>query len=129
MTSSSEKVSVAAMLHKYDEKVSALGFQLREFLLQQLENITEYPDPSANVIGYGYGPGYKDLICTMIPSKKGIKLGFYKGTELPDPAHLLEGTGKVHKYVAIRSAESIVDAALKNLLAEALIAYQKRVKQ
>jgi hypothetical protein len=48
---------------------------------------------------------------------------------LPDPAHLLEGTGKVHKYVAIRSAESIVDAALKNLLAEALVAYQKRVKQ
>lgn len=128
MTPSSEKPLVAAILHKYDEKVSALGFQLREFLLQQLKNITEYADPAANVVGYGYGPGYKDLICTMIPSKKGIKLGLYKGTALPDPAHLLKGTGKVHKYVEILSAESMANAALKNLLTAALAAYQKRVK-
>lgn len=59
-------------------------------------------------------------------SKKGVKLGFYKGSELRDPEHLLTGSGKVHRYVAINSQEDIDNAALLNLLDEAVRAHQKR---
>jgi hypothetical protein len=58
------------ILLKYDRSVSSLGFQLREFLLAQLEGCIETPDQFANIVGYGYGTGYIDLICTIIPSKK-----------------------------------------------------------
>lgn len=118
--------TVEKILHSYDETTSALAFQLRDFLLQHLENIAELPDDTANIVGYGYGPGYKDLICTIMLSKQGMKLGFYRGTELPDPAHLLTGSGKVHKFVVIRTANDIREPALKNLLDEALKAYRKR---
>jgi hypothetical protein len=81
----------------------------------------------AHLIGYGYGPGYKEMICTIIPSKKGIKLGFYKGSELPDPETLLTGSGKVHRHVVINSDQDLKKLALKKLLSEAVKAYQKRM--
>ena len=114
------------ILTKYDEKVSTLGLQLRHFLLSELKDSIEMPDAPANIIGYGYGTGYKDLVCTIIPSKKGIKLGFNRGSELPDPKKLLTGSGKVHKYVEIRSQADIHNPALKQLLEEALAALRKR---
>lgn len=114
------------ILSNYDPEVSTIGFQVRTFLKQQLKDIIEYPDVSARIIGYGYGSGYKQTICTIIPSKTGIKLGFYKGSELPDPEKLLTGTGKVHKHVVIKSSSDLKSTALKNLLTEALKAYQER---
>jgi hypothetical protein len=115
------------ILAKYDTSVSALGFQLRDYLLKELKGIIEYPDMPAHLIGYGYGPGYKEMICTIIPSKKGIKLGFYKGSELPDPETLLTGSGKVHRHVVINSDQDLKKLALKKLLSEAVKAYQKRM--
>ncbi len=79
--------SVAAILDQYDDAVATLGYRLRDFLLGILHNITEQPDAPANVIGYGYGSGYKDMICTIIPSKQGIKLGLAYGATLPDPCN------------------------------------------
>jgi hypothetical protein len=102
---------------------------VREFLLQELKDIIEYPDSSANIIGYGYGPGYKETICTIIPSKKGIKLGFYKGSKLPDPKKLLTGTGKVHRHVEITSENDLSNPALKMLVAAALKFHAKRTAE
>ena len=50
--------TVESILGKYEEKISGLGFQIRAFLLKELKGITEYADGPANIIGYGYGPGY-----------------------------------------------------------------------
>jgi hypothetical protein len=65
------------------------------------------------MIAYSYGQEYAEMICTIIPSKKGVKLGFYKGIDLPDPDKLLEGAGKISRYIEIRSNEQINSPALK----------------
>ena len=117
---------VDELLLKYDKSVSSLGLQLREFLLAQLEGCIEMPDQAANIIGYGYGTGYIDLVCTIIPSKKGIKLGFNRGSELPDPGKLLTGSGKVHRYVEIKSETDIRSTAIKELIREAVKAWKIR---
>jgi len=117
------------ILLKYDSSVSSLGLQLREFLLAQLEGCIEMPDQAANIIGYGYGTGYIDLVCTIIPSKKGIKLGFNRGSELPDPGKLLTGSGKVHRYVEIKSDTDIRSTAIKELIREAIKAWKIRKGQ
>ena len=119
---------VEDILMKYDDSISSLGLDLRKFLLSQLDGCTEIPDPSANMIAYGYGTSYADMVCTIIPSKKGIKLGFYRGSELPDPENLLTGSGKVHRYVEIKSEKEIKKRALKQLVKEA-IKFWKRRKQ
>ena len=118
-------VTIEDILSKFPETVSTLALRLRQFLLNQLKGIIEQPDNSANIIGYGFGPGYKDMICTIILSKKGVKLGLYKGTDLPDPGKLLTGSGKVHKYVEIKSTQDL-NNEVRNLLDEALKMYKKR---
>lgn len=117
-------VSFEEICNKYPGKVSDLAFSLRSFLFKHLPDIAEYIDNTANLAGYGYGSGYKDTLVSMIFSKKGLKLGFYKGATLPDPAKLLKGTGKVHKYVEFMSLDDISNPAFLKLLKEALKTYR-----
>ena len=114
------------ILSRYEEKIAQLGLQLRVFLFSELKGINEEADATANIISFNYGKGYKNIICVILPSKKGIKLGFYKGSELPDPEKLLTGTGKVHRFVEIKSVQDLNNPALKRLLKEAVAAYTNR---
>lgn len=119
-------MDVDTLLARYDGSVAAVARAVRQILLAQLPSITEEPDATANVIGYGYESGYKGLICTLILSKKGVKVGFYKGAALPDPHHLLQGSGKVHRYVEIGSPEAAQDTRLAELIQTAADAYRTR---
>jgi hypothetical protein len=83
-------------------------------------------DLPAKMIAYCYGQKYIEMICMMIPSKKGLKLSFYQGPALPDPAHLLEGKAKLTRYVEIRSDKQIYSTALKQLIKNSLAAYKER---
>ena len=114
-------------LSAYSEEVFTNTLKLREVLFANLPEIIEQLDLPAKMIAYCYGQKYAELICTIIPSKKGLKLGFNRGTELPDPGKLLEGTGKISRYVEIRSGEQISSTALKELIESALTAYTKRM--
>ncbi|NML38157.1 hypothetical protein HHL17_13205 [Chitinophaga sp. G-6-1-13] len=96
-------------------------------LRDMLPGIMEQLDVPAKMIAYSYGHKYTEMICTIIPSQKGVKLGFYKGNELPDPAGILKGTGKISRYVEIPDEGAIHSAALKKLVDAALAAYKKRV--
>ena len=114
------------ILSKYDPSTAELGRQLIAFLLSQLPGSFELPDESSGIIAITYGKGYKDIICMVLPSKQGIKLGFNRGSELPDPEHLLTGKGKLHKYVVIKSASDFEKPGILNLIHEGLKAYEKR---
>ena len=114
-------------LSSYNEEVFTHALKLREVLFANFPNIIEQIDVPAKMIAYFYGQKYSEMICTIIPSKKGLKLGFYKGVDLPDPDKLLEGTGKISRYVEIRSAEQIRSSALKKLIQSALAAYKTRI--
>jgi len=114
-------------LSGYSEEVFTNALKLREILFANLPNIIEQIDIPAKMIAYCYGQKYSEMICTIIPSKKGLKLGFYKGADLPDPDKLLEGTGKISRYVEIRLVEQIKPPALKKLIQSALETYKKRM--
>jgi hypothetical protein len=116
-------------LNGYDTKVQAHINELRKLIAKTIPGIQEELDLSARIIGCGFGPGYQDTICTIIPSKKGLKVGFFRGTEIPDPKGLLQGLGKVHKYVEIGSEADIRSAPFKTLLKEAYKAYLKRSRK
>lgn len=98
---------ITQFLSLYDIHVYRLAMNLRNYLHKNLPNIQQQLDVKAKMIAFGFGPGYKDYICTILLSKKGIKLGFNRGAELPDPAKLLTGSGKVHKYVEINSGREL----------------------
>ena len=74
----------------------------------------------ADGIGFGTGPGYKYLVFTLLPDRKHVTIGFARGTDMPDPAGLLEGAGKVHRHVKIRAEEDLRRPELTELFTAAL---------
>lgn len=117
----------AEFLSQYPEAICARALRLRDVLLTSLPGIIEEVDLPAKIVGYMYGRKYAETVCVIIPSKKGLKLGFYKGNELPDPQGLLEGTGKISRYVVMDSDAMVTSPELKQLIAEALAACKERM--
>ncbi|MGH3763171.1 DUF1801 domain-containing protein [Actinophytocola sp.] len=77
-------------------------------------------------IGFGTGPGYKHLVFSLLPYTKHVTIGFARGTELPDPAGLLTGSGKVHRHVKIQSEADLRRPELADLFAAALARFAGR---
>ena len=114
------------LLAAYSSEVQELASAARKTLCEWLPGAEETADTTAPVIGYGYGPGYKGLVCTLLLSKSGVKIGIARGSELADPHHLLEGSGKVHRYVQLRVASDLRNPALKELVKAAHRAWKAR---
>lgn len=118
--------AIDAFLARYPEPVQALVAAARALLQDALPGAAETLDASAKLLAYRYAPGYKGLVCTLILSQTGVKLGIFRGAELPDPRHLLAGAGKVHRHVQLRTTADLKQPGLRPLLKVALAAWRKR---
>src|SRR5947199_9135399 len=67
-------------------------------------------------------------ICTGEAYKNAVKLTFFKGASLKDPSGLFNSSleGKVRRAIDIKEDDEIDEAALKNLIREAVALNQKR---
>jgi hypothetical protein len=111
---------ILAFFSAYPPAVQDIAPRLRAIIRSAIPDAREMLDRSNRIVGYGFGPGYADLICTIIPSKKGVKLGVVRGPQIPDPAGLLEGPGKKHRYVAFSDASDLDRPGLQSLLRAAV---------
>ncbi|MCZ7645628.1 MAG: DUF1801 domain-containing protein [Planctomycetota bacterium] len=57
-----------------------------------------------------------------------VNVGFYQGAALPDPAGLLEGTGKFMRHVKLRPGREVNEAALATLIETAYRDLKRRLK-
>ncbi len=55
-----------------------------------------------------------------------VNVGFFRGAELPDPARLLEGTGKRMRHVKLSPGRDLDVAALTQLIAAAYADMKRR---
>jgi hypothetical protein len=117
---------VDAFLSTYPQQVRETASAARQLLKDMLPDVAETIDESAKLLGYSYGPGYKGVLFTLIMSQTGVKLGVFRGAELPDPKHLMAGAGKVHRHVQLRSVDDLKQPGLGSLLRAALSAWRKR---
>ena len=114
------------LIGQYDPEIQRLIHAARRTLRLAFPDTTETSDPQAHLLGYGYGPGYKGTVATLILSKTGVKIGIPYGSSLPDPAHLQAGEGKVHRHVAIKDRAELKAPELRVLLQNALRAWETR---
>lgn len=87
-------------------------------ILDEIRRTVRDTLPDATEIFYhgalGYGPtasGF-DRILYVMPQNGYANLGFFFGTDVPDPTGLLEGTGKRMRHVKIRSVLAAQNPAL-----------------
>jgi hypothetical protein len=119
--------AIDTLLRSYPEEVQTLVRQARKTLQGWLPKAKEGVDASARMLAYSYGPGYKGMVCTLLLSKSGAKLGLAGGAALADPRGLLAGTGKVHRHVQLRTIRDLQQAGLKQLVLGASAACHKRL--
>src|SRR5262249_33273507 len=94
-------------LARYPPEVRDVAREARGFLAKALPGAAGTLDRSAKLLAYGFGPGYKGFVCTLLLSQTGVKLGIARGSELPDPMKLMKGGGKVHRHVQLRTTADL----------------------
>jgi hypothetical protein len=57
-----------------------------------------------------------------------VNVGFFHGASLPDPARMLQGTGKFMRHVKLRPETATNDAALNRLIEAAYSDIKERVE-
>lgn len=93
--------ALAIFLGGYPHPVRELFLEAQFLLERELPNSQQELDIPAKMLAFSYGPGYKGMICVLLPSQKGVKLSFSKGAELSNKHGLLEGAGKKTRYVEL----------------------------
>ncbi|MGB7435463.1 MAG: DUF1801 domain-containing protein [Candidatus Acidiferrum sp.] len=91
--------------------LGAVAQELRSLVKTVVPDTTETVNPWRIPTFESNGP-----MCMFTVGKHHVTFGFLRGTSLPDPAKLLEGTGKNLRHVKLRSAEDLRKPALKKLI-------------
>jgi hypothetical protein len=113
-----EKDHIDAFVNGQAPSVQPVVVRLRELIRATLPDLDEYVD-GWGVIRYSRGWGMRDWVCYVSGHKAHANLGFARGASLPDPDHLIEGTGKNLRHVKLRSVAEVDQPGMKRLLEEA----------
>ncbi|MDF3026871.1 MAG: hypothetical protein K0S23_1178 [Fluviicola sp.] len=96
--------ALAIFLGGYPHPVRELFLEAQFLLERELPGSHQELDIPAKMLAFSYGPGYKGMVCVLLPSQRGVKLSFSKGAELSNKHGLLEGAGKKTRYVELSSS-------------------------
>jgi len=106
-----------AILARGAPPIQDLARQARALIRSVYPAVVEVPWPRQGIAGYGVGPKkMSEQFCYIAVFKNHLNLGFYYGSELPDPSGLLEGTGELLRHIKIRTPEQLADPALRQLI-------------
>ena len=107
------------LLDKYSDDVRRLVQQLRILMAEVMPRVPESVNIGWAAINYCSSSNMRDFIASLNPQRTYVNVEFRDGVDLPDPAGLLEGTGKRLRHVKVRTAEDVQKPALRNLLVAA----------
>ncbi|MBB4838757.1 hypothetical protein HNP52_001826 [Sphingomonas kyeonggiensis] len=94
----------------------------RTVLRSRLPGATELVYDNYNALAIGYGPGEKtsEAVFSLAIYPRNVLLYFLPGVGLPDPEGLLQGEGKVGRYVCLKDVALLDEPAIIALIDAAL---------
>lgn len=101
---------LGVIARRWFDEMRACGDDVRE-LLHDL-----HPTACVGEVAFGYVNSFTEH----------VNVGFFQGTELPDPDGLLEGTGKFMRHVKIRRESSLAEDSLSALIQAAYVDIKRR---
>ncbi len=105
-------------------QVQELARRARDLVYDVLPQTVEVVWPRQGSVGWGTGPKkFTEQFAYLMPFKRHVTLGFYRGGELPDPDGLLPTTGGKQvsgsltmRSLKIASADDVRNPALRALI-------------
>ena len=102
---------IDAWMKKHAGELGAIARQWFEVMRECGDEVRELLHDGCPVACLGDAPfGYVNVFHSH------VNVGFFHGAALPDPARLLEGTGKFMRHVKLRAGAAANEAALKKLI-------------
>jgi hypothetical protein len=107
-----------AFIAKFDPKQRPLIRSLRAAMRRRLPAAYELVYDNYNFFVIGYGPTDRpsDAILSITANASGLGLCFIHGARLPDPEHVLQGSGKQTRFVRLASAATLTTPAVAALI-------------
>ncbi len=104
-----------------DQGLIDLYLELRTYLLDLYPNATEllYHTHALTSV-FSLSEKLGDGFCMTPIYTNHVNLGFHKGVLLPDPKHLLKGTGKLIRHIPITNSKDFDNEAVKDLIRAAI---------
>jgi hypothetical protein len=97
-------------LYRYDPGIQSLALALRKVVHEEMAPCHEYIFAMRSKVVLLYGATehvIKHGICNIGVFARHVTLGFPRGTELDDPAGVLQGTGKAMCHIALNTLSDL----------------------
>ena len=120
MPSPPEK-QLTGFLAKFDPAMAMLIGECRTAMRERFPTANELVWDNYNffVIGYCATERPSDSVVSLAANSKGIGLSFYRGSTLPDPHKILQGSGSQNRFVRLNGAGALATPEVEGLLAAA----------
>jgi hypothetical protein len=109
-------------LAKYTPQMAAHARAILEKMRLRLPGAVElvYDNYNALVIGFGPSERSSDTVFSIAIYPGRINLFFLRGARLPDPEHLLTGSGKWVRHITLAAPSTLDVPAVRTLMEHAL---------
>ena len=120
-------VTVDEFISSFTPEIQNIILRARLLILDIIPNAVEIVDPPSNIIAYGSGTRYKDMICALAPYPDHVNLMLSQGAQLPDPLLILRGGGKKARHIRLAALEEIDRPSVRKLIETATYYSQQKV--
>ena len=113
---------LSGFIAKFEPATAKLIRQCRAEIRKLLPTAVEivYDNYNFFVIGYSSTEQSSDCIVSLAAAANGVGLAFYYGASLPDPQHLLLGSGKQNRFIRLPTVETLRSAGVLALIDAAI---------
>ncbi len=114
----SPKKQLAGFIAKFAPANARLIRQCRAEIRKLLPTANEvvYDNYNFFVIGYSTTQRPSDCIVSLAANASGVGLSFYYGASLPDPEHLLLGSGNQNRFVRLPGVQTLRSPGVLRLI-------------
>jgi hypothetical protein len=113
---------LAGFIDKFEPAIGRLVRAARSALRKRLPTANElvYDNYNALAIGFGSTDRVSDVLLSLAVYARGVSLYFMYGASLPDPSHLLRGSGNQGRFIPLTSVAELNRPAVRGLLRAAM---------
>ena len=111
-----------SFISKFEPRSQALINSARRILKRRFPTANELVYDNYNFFVIGYSPTERpsDTVVSLAAAANGVGLSFYRGSTLPDPQHILLGSGKQNRFIRIAAAETFARPEVQALITAAV---------
>jgi hypothetical protein len=108
----------SAVIHESSDSVQEVARAVRDLVYDILPSTVEVVWAKQGSVGWGIGPKkFTEQFAYLMPFKRHVTLGFYRGGELPDPSGGTQVSGTLSmRSVKLTSLEDVHRPALRALI-------------